>query len=73
LSNESIIRHKRQQSNALTGSAKRLVVCKDNHYFQRKNEKALLMEEIKEAVEELKLIRKGKLKGIPAKQLLDEL
>jgi hypothetical protein len=36
-------------------------------------EKALLMEEIKEAVEELKLVRKGKLKGIPAKQLLDEL
>jgi hypothetical protein len=36
-------------------------------------EKALLMEEIKEAVEELKLIREGKLKGIPAKQLLDEL
>ena len=37
------------------------------------NEKALLMEEIKDAVEELKLIRQGKLKGIPAKQLLDEL
>jgi hypothetical protein len=37
------------------------------------NEKALLMEEIKEAVEELKLVRQGKLKGIPAKQLLDEL
>lgn len=37
------------------------------------NEKALLMEEIKEAVDELKLIRQGKLKGIPAKQLLDEL
>jgi hypothetical protein len=36
-------------------------------------EKALLMEEIKEAVDELKLIRQGKLKGIPAKQLLDEL
>jgi hypothetical protein len=36
-------------------------------------EKALLMEEIKDAVEELKLIRQGKLKGIPAKQLLDEL
>lgn len=36
-------------------------------------EKALLMEEIKEAVEELKLVRQGKLKGIPAKQLLDEL
>lgn len=37
------------------------------------NEKALLMEEIKEAVEELTLIRQGKLKGIPAKQLLDDL
>ncbi|OYZ02521.1 MAG: hypothetical protein B7Y37_01640 [Sphingobacteriia bacterium 28-36-52] len=36
-------------------------------------EKALLIEEIKEAVEELKFIRQGKLKGIPAKQLLDEL
>jgi hypothetical protein len=36
-------------------------------------EKALLMEEIKDAIEELKLIKKGKLKGIPAKQLLDEL
>ncbi|MBK8052624.1 MAG: hypothetical protein IPK35_04895 [Saprospiraceae bacterium] len=37
------------------------------------DEKALLMEEIKEAVEELKLVRDGKLKGITAKQLLDEL
>ena len=37
------------------------------------NEKAMLMEEIKEAVEELKLIKQGKLQGIPAKQLLDEL
>jgi len=37
------------------------------------DEKALLMEEIKEAVEELNLVRKGKLKGIPAKQLLDEI
>ena len=37
------------------------------------DEKALLMEEIKEAVHELTLIRQGKLKGIPAKQLLDEL
>lgn len=37
------------------------------------DEKALLMEEIKEAVEELKLVREGKLKGISAKQLLDEL
>jgi hypothetical protein len=37
------------------------------------DEKALLIGEIKEAVEELSLIRQGKLKGIPAKQLLDEL
>ncbi len=36
-------------------------------------EKAMLMEEIKDAVEELKLIRAGKLKGIPAKDLLNEL
>jgi hypothetical protein len=36
-------------------------------------EKSLLMAEIKEAVEELKLVRQGKIKGIPAKQLLDEL
>ena len=36
-------------------------------------EKALLMEETKDAVEELKLISQGKLKGIPAKQLLDEI
>ena len=36
-------------------------------------EKALLIEEIKEAVEELKLISQGKLKGIPAKQFFDEL
>lgn len=35
--------------------------------------KSLLVEEIKVAVEELKLIKKGKLTGIPAKQLLDEL
>ena len=32
------------------------------------DEKAMLMEEIKEAVEELKLIKQGKLQGIPAKQ-----
>jgi len=37
------------------------------------DEKALLIEEIKEAVDQLNLIRMGKLKGIPAKQLLDEL
>jgi hypothetical protein len=53
-----------------------LEVLKGLSYVKTKtitNEKALLMEEIKEAVEELKLVRKGKLKGISAKQLLDEL
>lgn len=37
------------------------------------NAKAELMQDIREAVEELSLIRQGKLKGIPAKDLLDEL
>jgi hypothetical protein len=37
------------------------------------NEKALLLEEIKDAVEEAKSIRQGKLSGITGKQLLDEL
>jgi hypothetical protein len=36
-------------------------------------EKALLIKEIKEAVEEMKLIKKGKLKARPVKELLDEL
>ncbi len=36
-------------------------------------EKALLIEEIKEAVENLKLVREGKLKARPARELLDEL
>ncbi|MBS1533396.1 MAG: hypothetical protein JSU01_24060 [Bacteroidetes bacterium] len=36
-------------------------------------EKALLIEDIKEAVENVKLIREGKLKGKPARELLDEL
>jgi len=53
-----------------------LEVLKGLSYVKAKtisNEKAVLMEEIKEAVEELALIRQGKLQGIPAKQLLDEL
>jgi hypothetical protein len=37
------------------------------------DEKALLMEEIKEAVENLKLVKKGHLKARPAKELLEEL
>jgi hypothetical protein len=37
------------------------------------DEKALLIEEIKEAVDNLKKVRSGKLKARPAKQLLDEL
>jgi len=37
------------------------------------DEKAILMEDIKEAVENLKLVRKGKMKARPARELLDEL
>ena len=37
------------------------------------DEKGALMEEIKEAVENLKLVREGKLTARPAKDLLDEL
>lgn len=37
------------------------------------NEKALLIEEFKEAIENLKLVKAGKLKARPAKELLDEL
>lgn len=37
------------------------------------DEKAELMTDVREAVEELKLVRKGKLKGISAKELLHEL
>jgi hypothetical protein len=33
--------------------------------------KAKLTENIKESIEELKLIRQGKLKGIPAKDLIN--
>lgn len=37
------------------------------------DEKALLLEELKEAVENLKLVKKGVIKARPAKELLDEL
>jgi len=37
------------------------------------DEKALLIEEIKEAVDNLALVRQGKLKARPAKDLLNEL
>ncbi len=37
------------------------------------NEKAELISNIKNAVDELNLIKEGKLKGIPVKQLLNEL
>ena len=37
------------------------------------DEKAVLIGNIKEAVEELKLIREGKLKGISARDLLNDL
>jgi hypothetical protein len=53
-----------------------LEVLKSLPYVKTKqltDEKAQLMSDIREAVEELKLIRQGKLRGIPAKELLDEL
>jgi molybdopterin-biosynthesis enzyme MoeA-like protein len=53
-----------------------LEVLKGLSYVKAKtisDEKALLMEEIKEAVENLILVRKGKLKARPAKDLLNEL
>ena len=53
-----------------------LQVLKSLSYVKAKQltgEKALLMEEIKEAVENLKLVRKGKLKARPAKELLNKL
>lgn len=53
-----------------------LEVLKGLSYVKAKpitNEKSLLIEEIQEVVENLKLVRKGKLKARPAKELLDEL
>jgi molybdopterin-biosynthesis enzyme MoeA-like protein len=53
-----------------------LEVLKGLSYVKTKtisDEKALLIEELKEAVENLKLVRQGKLKARPAKDLLNEL
>lgn len=53
-----------------------LEVLKSLPYVKTKtisNEKARIISEIKDAVVEMKLIKQGKLKGIPAKDLLDEL
>ena len=53
-----------------------LKVLKSLSYVKAKtisHDKALLMEEIKEAIENLALVRKGKLKARPAKDLLNEL
>lgn len=53
-----------------------LEVLKGLPYVKAKTiseEKALLLEEIKEAVENLTLVRQGKLKARPAKDLLNEL
>ena len=53
-----------------------LEVLKGLSYVKAKtisNEKALLMEEIKEAVENLALVRKGKLKLKSARELYNEL
>ena len=37
------------------------------------NENAILIDEIKEAVEELQLVRQGKIKASPARDLINEL
>ena len=37
------------------------------------NEKALLLNEIREAVDNVNLVKKGKLQARPAKELLDEI
>ena len=53
-----------------------LEVLKSLPYVKTKQlteEKAQLMSEIREAVENLKLVRQDKLKARPAKELLDEL
>lgn len=53
-----------------------LEVLKGLSYVKAKtisDEKALLMIEIKEAVENLNLVRKGKIKARPAKDLLNEI
>lgn len=53
-----------------------LEVLKGLSYVKTKtisDEKALLMEEIKESIENLKLVRAGKMKARPAKDLLSEL
>ncbi len=53
-----------------------LAVLKGLSYVKTKtlsDEKALLIEEIREAVGNLKLVREGKLKARPARELLNEL
>jgi hypothetical protein len=50
------------------GYAKKVQVLED-----KPTSKAEILEGIKEAVEEVKLIRAGKLKGISARDLIDEL
>ena len=53
-----------------------LEVLKGLSYVKTKtisDEKALLMEEMKEAVENLKLVKQGKLKARPAKDLLNDI
>lgn len=53
-----------------------LEVLKGLSYVKTKtisDEKALLIEEIKEAVDNLKLVKQGKIKARPAKDLLNEI
>ncbi len=53
-----------------------LEVLKNFKYVKAKqltNTKAEAIEGLKEAIEEVKLIKQGRLKGIPTKELLNEL
>ncbi len=42
-------------------------------YVTVEQEKPLFLQELEEAVENLKLVKAGKMKALPAKSLLDEL
>jgi polyhydroxyalkanoate synthesis regulator phasin len=59
------------------GKASFVLELLDNFSFVKvkpiTNEKALLLNEIREAVDNINLVKKGKLQARPAKELLDEI
>jgi len=52
---------------------KLMLDIKDNKANPLSNYKANVLEGIKESIKDVKLIRQGRLKGTPAKDLLNEL